>query len=219
VLPACRRESVRDAPQRILRGFGPRCGEVVLEFIRVHISVYERDKRFLTEHNARVRTKQFERLYAEHAGRIYSLLAYRTGDRVLAEDLLADVFERVLTARRGFDPRRGTETSWLYAIALNRLRDHQRRVGYEQRAFAQVGEDDRVVEPAHDAFADRDELARALARLGDEERDVVSLRFGADLTAPQIARVIDEPLTTVEGRLYRALRKLRTELESPVALR
>lgn len=166
-----------------------------------------------------MRTKQFERLYAEHAGRIYSLLAYRTGDRVLAEDLLADVFERVLTARRGFDPRRGTEAAWLYTIALNRLRDHQRRAGVEQRALAQVGEDDQVVEPAQDAFGDRDELARALARLGDDERDVVSLRFGADLTAPQIARVIGEPLTTVEGRLYRALRKLRAELESPVTPR
>jgi RNA polymerase sigma-70 factor (ECF subfamily) len=41
---------------------------------------------------------------------------------------------------------------------------------------------------------------------------VIALRFGADLTVPEIARVLDAPLTTVEGRVYRALRKLRAEL-------
>lgn len=166
-----------------------------------------------------VRASRFERLYAEHAGRIYSLLAYRTGDRALAEDLLADVFERALGARRSFDPRKGTEAAWLYAIALNRLRDHQRRAAAEQRALTRVQTDDVAIAPDHDAFADRDELARALRRLSDDERDIVALRFGADLTAPQIARVTGEPLTTVEGRLYRALRKLRAALTPDAATR
>jgi DNA-directed RNA polymerase specialized sigma24 family protein len=40
----------------------------------------------------------------------------------------------------------------------------------------------------------------------------VALRFGADLTVPEMAKVLDEPLTTVEGRVYRALRKLRSRL-------
>jgi RNA polymerase sigma-70 factor (ECF subfamily) len=64
-----------------------------------------------------------------------------------------------------------------------------------------------------DAVEDRDALHRALSTLRAEERDTVSLRFGADLTVPEIARLTGEKLTTVEGRLYRALRKLRGELE------
>jgi RNA polymerase sigma-70 factor (ECF subfamily) len=58
----------------------------------------------------------------------------------------------------------------------------------------------------------RDELTRALATLSAEEREAVALRFGAELTVPEIAKVLGEPLTTVEGRVYRALRKLREAL-------
>ena len=47
----------------------------------------------------------------------------------------------------------------------------------------------------------------------DEERESIALRYGADLTVPEIAKLTAEKLTTVEGRVYRALRKLRDELE------
>jgi RNA polymerase sigma-70 factor (ECF subfamily) len=63
-----------------------------------------------------------------------------------------------------------------------------------------------------DVLAQRDELSRALATLSEPEREVLSLRFGADLTVPQIAKVTGEPLTTVEGRLYRGLRRMRALL-------
>ena len=59
----------------------------------------------------------FERLYTEEAAGLFSFLAYRTGDRALAEDLLADAFERALRGR--FNPRRGSAKTWLYSIALN----------------------------------------------------------------------------------------------------
>ena len=48
--------------------------------------------------------------------------------------------------------------------------------------------------------------------LTDEEREAIALRFGADMTVPEIAGVLGEKLTTVEGRVYRALRKLRDRL-------
>ena len=48
--------------------------------------------------------------------------------------------------------------------------------------------------------------------LADEEREAIALRFGADMTVPEIAAVLGQPLTTVEGRVYRALRKLRERL-------
>jgi DNA-directed RNA polymerase specialized sigma24 family protein len=51
-------------------------------------------------------------------------------------------------------------------------------------------------------------VMQALAVLNERDREIIALRFGADLSAPQIARVIQQPLTTVEGRLFRALRRL-----------
>src|SRR5918912_4564121 len=106
-----------------------------------------------------MRDEDFERLYADEAAGLFSFLAYRTGDRALAEDLLADAFERALRSKRRFDRRRGSAKTWLYAIALNVLRDHARRAAAEGRAL------DRAEAPGGgpDPFAaveHRDELAR-----------------------------------------------------------
>jgi RNA polymerase sigma-70 factor (ECF subfamily) len=158
-----------------------------------------------------MRDHEFERLYAAEAAGLFSFLAYRTGDRALAEDLLADAFERALRARRRFDLRRGSQKTWLYAIALNVLRDHARRAGAEARALERAGVPAAAPDPLA-AVEHRDELGRALAALSAEEREAIALRFGAELTVPEMAKVLGERLTTVEGRVYRALRKLRSEL-------
>jgi RNA polymerase sigma factor (sigma-70 family) len=159
-----------------------------------------------------MRHDEFERLYAAEAQGLFAFLAYRTGDRTQAEDLLADAFERALRARRGFDRKRGSEKTWLYAIALNVLRDHARRVAAEGRAYERAAGADSAPDRLA-AVEARDELGRALARLSAEEREAVALRFGAELTVPEMAQVLGQPLTTVEGRVYRALRKLRDELD------
>src|SRR6476661_8898092 len=102
----------------------------------------------------------FERLYADEAAGLFSFLTYRTGDRALAEDLLADAFERALRARRRFDRRRGSRKTWLYAIALNVLRDHLRRQGAEARALERTGARGEPVEDlALTGVEDRDQLA------------------------------------------------------------
>jgi RNA polymerase sigma factor (sigma-70 family) len=161
-----------------------------------------------------VRLEQFERLYEEHAGPLLAFLVYRTGSRPVAEDVLADTFERALKARRRFNPSKASEKTWLYSIALNVLRDSLRRQAAESRAYEQAvpvtaGEPRGGV----DAVEDRDRLSRAMEGLSDEERESIALRYGADLTVPEIAKLTGEKLTTVEGRVYRALRKLRDELD------
>jgi RNA polymerase sigma-70 factor (ECF subfamily) len=125
--------------------------------------------------------------------------------------VLADAFERALRARRRFDRRRGSEKTWLYAIALNVLRDHARRAAAEGRAYERSGPPGEGFD-ALAAVEHRDELSRALAGLAPEEREAIALRFGADMTVPEMAELLREPLTTMEGRVYRALRKLRAAL-------
>jgi RNA polymerase sigma-70 factor (ECF subfamily) len=160
-----------------------------------------------------MRDEDFERLYEAEAAGLFSFLAYRTGDRALAEDLLADTFERALRARGRFDRRRGSEKTWLYAIAVNLLRDHARRASAEWRALERTGAPGEGSEdPLLAGVEHRDVVQRALAGLAPEEREAIALRFGAELTVPEIAAVLGQPLTTVEGRVYRALRKLRGAL-------
>ena len=158
-----------------------------------------------------MRDDEFERLYEAEAAGLFSFLAYRTGDRALAEDMLADAFERALRARGRFDRRKASQKTWLYAIALNVLRDHVRRAAAETRALERVGNPGEQADPLA-SVEHRDELGRAMSTLSAEEREAIALRFGADLTVPEIAKVLGEPLTTVEGRVYRALRKLKSAL-------
>ena len=151
----------------------------------------------------------FERLYNDHAERLLGFLTYQTGDRVLAEDIVADTFERVLRSRSRWRGR-SDEKTWLYTIAMNRLRDLARRRGAEGRALerARSGE---VADDGHltDSVVDRDVLNRALQTLPEDERAVVALRFGGDLSLREIADLLGERQTTIEGRLYRGLRRMR----------
>ena len=156
-----------------------------------------------------------ERLYAENAQALYGFIAYRTGDRELAQDVLAEAFERALRSRGHYDSSRASARTWLYAIALNCLRDRMRRAGSEQRALARVGHGPGpgASEAGIEGVGVRDQVQRAMAVLSEVERDAVALRYGGAMTGPEIADLLGERLTTVEGRVYRALRKLRSELE------
>jgi RNA polymerase sigma-70 factor (ECF subfamily) len=159
-----------------------------------------------------MREDEFERLYAAHAQRLFGFLAYRTGDRALAEDLVADTFERAMRGRSRFDRRRASETTWLYTIALNLLRDHSRRRAAEGRALARHRPDTAAISEETEPIEQGSDLQRALATLSGEEREAIALRFGAEMTMPEIAALRQAPLTTIEGRIYRALDKLRGEL-------
>jgi len=161
----------------------------------------------------------FDGLWARHAQRLYGFLAYRTGDRALAEDLLADTFERVLRKRHSYDPAKGSESGWLYAIALNVLRSHARRASAESRALERSATG---ADSSHDPLAAveaRGVLEPALRVLSAEEREAIALRYGAELTVPEAAEALGEPLTTVEGRVYRALKKLKEKLDESSSLR
>jgi RNA polymerase sigma factor (sigma-70 family) len=158
-----------------------------------------------------MRSEDFEQLFSDLAEDLFSFLAYRTGDRAVAEDLVSETFERALRARRRYDPAKASEKTWLYAIALNCLRDRQRRSQSERRALEKLAVDpDRSdIDPGMARVEERGMLLAGLAALSDEEREAVALRFGGDLTLREIAELTGLEVSTVEGRVYRALRKLR----------
>ena len=158
----------------------------------------------------------FERLFQEHADALFAFLVYRTGDRQLAEDVVADTFERVLRARTRFDPRKGSQKNWLYAIAVNLVRDQARRQSVETNALQRVGAYEARLpdDGAQGGVEERDALGRALVTLREDEREAIALRFGADLKLREVAGVLGEKESAVEKRISRGLQKLRHELES-----
>lgn len=154
----------------------------------------------------------FARVYDEHVWRVYGFLAYRLGNRDTAEDLTQATFERALRAWSRFDPRRASESTWLLAIARNLLIDHYRR---GRSIVTEPFEDYMapVVPGPDERLMTSPELVSALARLSERDREVVALRFGGDMTGPEIAQLLNLTLANVQQILSRSLRKLRGLLE------
>lgn len=156
----------------------------------------------------------FARVYDERVWEVYGFFAYRVGDRHMAEDLTQATFERALRAWPRFDARRGSERTWLFAIAHNLLIDHHRRGGsqrFEPLAESHLGE----LRGPEERFSSAIDLEPALAQLSEREREILALRYGADLSGPEVAALLGLTLANVQQIASRSLRKLRQLLEAP----
>jgi len=160
----------------------------------------------------------FARIYDEHVWDVYGFIGYRVSSSTDAEDLTQLTFERALRAWRRYDAERGSPRTWLLAIARNLVIDHYRQARFDREealpesesALAAIaGKDDEEIRLGVDP-----QLAAALDRLGERERELIALRYGGDLSGPEIAELTGLTLANVQQILSRSLRKLRAELEA-----
>jgi RNA polymerase sigma factor (sigma-70 family) len=142
--------------------------------------------------------------------RVYAYVAYRIGDGPDAEDVTSTVFERALRYRDSYDSERGAPLPWLLGIA-RRCIDDGRRTANSLSNF--VSEDHAAAEDIASEAVERLDLYGAIARLDERSRDLLALRFGADLSARQIAELVGLRTNAVEVALHRILARLRAELE------
>jgi RNA polymerase sigma factor (sigma-70 family) len=148
---------------------------------------------------------------------VYGFFAYRLGSRDDAEDLTQQTFERALRAWDRFDPRRAAAGTWLIAIARNLLIDHYRAAGPEAGhvPIEDVAPTDLpAANGAQPVVGLEPELADALGALAQRDREVLALRYGADLTGPEIVELTGLTLANVQQIISRSLRRLREILES-----
>ena len=144
--------------------------------------------------------------------RVYAYVAYRIGDGADAEDVTSEAFERALRYRSSYDPRRGDPAAWLVGIARRCIADAALR---GDLPVDQVPET--PVESHEEPTLRRLDLHAALAKLDERDRELLSLRYGADLTAKQIGELLDLKTNAVEVALHRALGRLRSLMEPPEA--
>jgi RNA polymerase sigma-70 factor (ECF subfamily) len=142
--------------------------------------------------------------------RLYGYVAYAIGDGPDAEDVTSEAFERGLRYRSSYDAGRGTPLTWLIAIARRVIADRAARV-------LPVPTDQLGEEPSHEDVEGESVLKlsvrAAVARLPERDRELVALRYGADLTARQIAELLELKTNAVEVALHRLHARLRDELD------
>ncbi len=158
----------------------------------------------------------FAEVYDEQLPRVYAYIAYQVLDVADAEDLTQQTFERALTHWSEFDARRATVGTWLLSIARNLVIDEHRARG-RRPANVPLGatpsaDAEETSPPPRDPGVSP-ELERALAALDDRERDLIALRYGAELAGPRIAELTGLTLANVQQILSRARKTLRHELE------
>jgi RNA polymerase sigma-70 factor (ECF subfamily) len=152
------------------------------------------------------------RVFREHVDAVYALFAYNV-DAATAEDLTSATFEKVIRAWRRYDPAKASERTWILAIARNTMLDHFRRSAH--RTALSTDEHPRLLETVteDEDFTERrlaaDELRSWLSVLGDRDREVLALRYAADLPAADIGRLVGLSTANVHQILSRSLRKLR----------
>jgi RNA polymerase sigma-70 factor (ECF subfamily) len=136
--------------------------------------------------------------------RVYAYVAYRVGDGPDAEDLTSETFERALRYRKSYDPKKGEPVAWLLGIA-KRCVDGR---GPRMELASEYADDASPVDLEDEALR-RLTVARAVATLDDRDRELIALRYGADLTARQIAELFGARTNAIEVALHRALGRLR----------
>jgi RNA polymerase sigma-70 factor (ECF subfamily) len=153
--------------------------------------------------------------------RVYALAKSRCGRHDLAEEITQSVFVTVAAKLGGRDAggsgeylEMGRFESWLFRVAMNRIRDEMRRLKRHAEPTDPAALRCAGAAAPPDAGA-ADDLARlrdAITRLSDADREVVELRHHAGLSFRQMADMLDEPIGTLLARHHRALRKLKTLL-------
>src|SRR5437763_3315441 len=139
--------------------------------------------------------------------RVYAFVAYRLGDGPDAEDVTNDTFERALRYQDSYDRRKGEPITWLLGIARRCIDDAvANRLPF--------GEPPELETPGHEEDSLRRlELKRALAGLAERDRELLALRYGADLSARQIGELLERKANAVAAALDRALERLRRQME------
>src|SRR5687767_1979546 len=136
--------------------------------------------------------------------RVYAYVAYRVGDGPDAEDLTSETFERALRYKKSYDSSKGEPIAWLIGIARRCVEG--RPPSLELASEVVEAADHRDVE---DDALRRIALSGAVGRLEERDRELIALRYGADLTARQIAELQGAKTNAVEVALHRALGRLR----------
>ncbi len=163
---------------------------------------------------ARLRARDpqaWEDVYRVWFPRLYSYALHRTGERETAADIAAEVFVRALRQVDRYDPRRLSLPAWLFRLAHDGAVDHLRRRG--RRPSVPLSQASREAVDAAEAWAQQGDLEWALARLTEEQRTVLLLRFFVGLSSQETGKVMGKRPGAVRALQFRALRHLRALLQ------
>jgi RNA polymerase sigma-70 factor (ECF subfamily) len=141
--------------------------------------------------------------------RVYAYVAYRIGDGPDAQDVASETFERAWRYRESYNRGKGEPIAWLLGIARRCIDDALTA----RTTHGELSEETAAPGDLEAETLSRLDLHQALLLLEPHDRELIALRYGADLKAKQIAALFGERTNTVEVAIHRALGRLRGIME------
>ncbi|GAA4832399.1 sigma-70 family RNA polymerase sigma factor [Paenibacillus vulneris] len=160
----------------------------------------------------------FTWIFESYYKRIYNYASYRVNCHYTAEDLTSQIFEKTMKKIDTFSHGKAPFEVWLFAIARNVVNDYfrsekRRRLfsldGFKELVSGRKGPERLAIEGEVN-----DSLLQALEALSARERNLIALKFGAQLKNTEIAELLHITVDNVGVILYRSMKKLRKTLGS-----
>jgi len=176
------------------------------------------DDAALVERARQLDDEAWKAIFDRHYPRLYAYLYYRVGNADVAEDLCGEVFERAVKSIHRFKTRDGGLSGWLTRIAQNLAHDYYRRNKSRPPDPLELNEAWIAHGDSPSRYLLNSEatayLQQALQRLTPEQRDVILLRFIAQMRTPEVAGILNKTTGAIKALQHRALATLRRELET-----
>jgi len=153
----------------------------------------------------------WDEVYAEQLPRVFNFFRYRCGNAADAQDLTSTTFEKAWRGRDRYRRDKGAFSTWLFTIARNTAVDHYRArvpvAPLDEAALVAT-----LAATPEDQTATRSDAARLavlLRTLSDRDRDLIALKFGAEMSNRDIASATGLSESNVGTILHRAVQALR----------
>ncbi|GGH23888.1 sigma-70 family RNA polymerase sigma factor [Paenibacillus segetis] len=160
---------------------------------------------------------EFTTIFETYYKRIYNYISYRVSCRYTTEDLTSQVFEKVLNKLGTYSSDKSPLEVWMFAIARNVVNDYfraqKRTKMFSLEGIKELISKKKDPESLYILGESNDKLFRALDTLNERERNIVGLKFGANLSNIQISRIVDLTESNVGVILYRTMKKLKLRIE------
>ncbi|MDO8505812.1 MAG: RNA polymerase sigma factor [bacterium] len=169
---------------------------------------------------ARSDEQAFLELYTHYYPKLFGYLLVQTRQKELAEDIAQDTFLKAIQGLKQYEYRGASFGAWLFTIAKNTLASHYRK---QNRVHIAEPEELELVGPivpsSHEALVGAEDeqvikeklrvLEQGMQKLSEQERELVSMKYIADLSYDDIAKVFKKRPTTLAVQMHRILKKLR----------
>ena len=154
---------------------------------------------------------EFVRLYRENYERVRNYVLYRMAGSSDAEDVVAEAFLKAARAFHRFDSERSSFSTWVISIARNCVADYWRKL----RIASPIDDAPESMFAANDEYPGLDEsklrVQELLVRLNPDERELVYMKYYAEMKNVEIAEKLGMNASTIASKLQRALQKMRAE--------